>query len=54
MLKNDDYYNFVRYSLGQKVTFGKSYEMRDFYDLYCFSQKQAIVGVLFEGIKRIY
>ena len=47
------YFEFVRYSLDAKAEMPKGLVDMDWQGLFLFAKKQAILGVVFEGVKRM-
>ena len=47
------YFKFIRYSLDEEMAWDSSFQNIDWDELFHFAKRQTIVGVLFEGIKRI-
>lgn len=53
MKENHIYLEMVRYALNPEVGMPKGMEHVDWEDLFQFADEQAIMGVMFEGVKRI-
>ena len=49
----ETYFKFIRYSLDEGMAWDSSFQNIDWDELFRFAKRQTIVGVLFEGIKRI-
>ena len=49
----ETYFKFIRYSLDEGMAWDSSFQNLDWDELFRFAKRQTIVGVLFEGIKRI-
>lgn len=49
----ETYFKFIRYSLDGGMAWDSSFQNIDWDELFRFAKRQMIVGVLFEGIKRI-
>lgn len=53
MIMTETYFKFIRYSLDEGMAWDSSFQNLDWDELFRFAKRQTIVGVLFEGIKRI-
>ena len=53
MIMTETYFKFIRYSLDGGMAWDSSFQNIDWDELFRFAKRQMIVGVLFEGIKRI-
>lgn len=53
MIMTETYFKFIRYSLDEGMAWDSSFQIIDWDELFHFTKKQTIAGVLFEGIKRI-
>lgn len=52
-MKVETIFEFVRFSIDEKENLFRSYEDLDWEALYSFAQKQGIVGVLYQGVKKM-
>ena len=53
MIMTETYFKFIRYSLDEGMAWDSSFQILDWDELFHFAKRQTIVGVLFEGIKKV-
>ena len=52
-MKVETIFEFVRFSIDEKENLFRSYEDLDWEALYTFAQKQGIIGILYQGVKKM-